>query len=174
MASGKSDTTIVFVPGMASVGSIVYAPLVKALTSAGHSAENLHVINNTSVVEDPAKARNLGGNALQTDIDQIRGLLQKLIDDQGRNVLIVAHSYGGTPAHYAASGLWKHQRSAGDQTGGVTKIALIASSLTLPGSSVAVDRAEWQKANGHPTEEGGNVEVVDGVSLLSESPRKLH
>lgn len=151
---------------MSSVGSVVYAPLVKTLISQGYGADSLHVINNTSVVEDLTNTPNFGGNALKSDTEQIRDVLRKLITDQQRDVLIVAHSYGGTPAIYASSGLWKHQRSTAGQAGGVIKIALMSSSLTLPGNSVGGERAEWQKANNQPGDEGAKVEVVDGVRPL--------
>lgn len=154
---------------MSSIGSIVYEPLLQTLTSLGHSADSLHVINNASVVPDLTDPPQFNGNALQKDIHQIRDALLKLITEQHRDVVLVAHSYGGTPAIYAASGLWQHQRAAARRAGGVVKVALIASSLTLPGGSVAGDRAEWQKANGQPGDEGAEIQVVDGVCAISYS-----
>jgi pimeloyl-ACP methyl ester carboxylesterase len=160
-----SAVSFVFVPGMSSVGSVVYAPLLESLTALGYNADTFHVLDNPSVVPDLTKAPQFNGNALQKDIEQIRAVLQKLVTEQNRDVVLVGHSYGGTPAIYGASGLWKHQREAAGQAGGVIKIALIASSLTLPGGSVAGDRAEWQKANNQPGDEGSQIEVVEGVSV---------
>jgi pimeloyl-ACP methyl ester carboxylesterase len=165
MGSTTPETHLVFVPGMASVGEVVYAPLVNALTALGHSKETLHIVQNISCQPDLTKAPSMDGNALQKDIEQIQALLKKLVTEQRHDVLLVAHSYGGTPAIYASSGLWKHQRTAAGAEGGVLKIALISSSLTLPGGTIAGDRAAWQAANGLPPD-GGDVamEMAAGVS----------
>lgn len=162
-----SSPAFVFVPGLASVGTVVYGPLIKTLVALGQPSDSMHPINNVSVVEDLSKAPSLSGNALQKDIEQIRAVLKKLVEDEQRDVLLIAHSYGGTPALYAVAGLWKHQRAAKGVVGGVIRVALIASSLSLPGASVAADRAEWLKANNQPGDDGGQIEMVDGVRHIS-------
>lgn len=168
-----SSPAFVFVPGMASVGTVVYRPLISTLVAMGHDKDSMHPVNNMSVVEDLSKAPSFGSNALQSDIDQIRTLLKKLVENEQRDVLLVAHSYGGTPSLYAAAGLWKHQRAATGAAGGIIKIALIASSLSLPGRSVAVDRGEWLAANNQPPDgEGAQIEMVAGVSLTSPSTQR--
>lgn len=160
---------------MASVGTVVYRPLISTLVAMGHDKDSLHLVNNVSVVEDLSKAPSVGGNALQKDIDQIHTLLKKLVEIEQRDVLLVAHSYGGTPSLYAAAGLWKHQRAAEGAAGGVIKIALMSSSLSLPGRSVAADRAEWLAANDQPPDgEGAQIEMVDGVSIISSSILRLY
>ncbi|KAL9096484.1 MAG: hypothetical protein Q9165_001481 [Trypethelium subeluteriae] len=134
---------IIFVPGMCSVGNIVYKDLVEELQKKIPSV-NLHVINLPSV-DAIATNANLDPNGLQADIDAIRVEIQFLVD-AGKSVLVVAHSYGGTPALYASEGLWKTQET--DQSGCVTMVAVMSSSLALPGNTIAGDRTEWKKTHG--------------------------
>ena len=166
MAAENSNPAIVFVPGMASVGTVVYKPLCDTLVDLGFPADQLHTINHISVVEDLSNPPQLDGNALQKDTEQLRGVLENLVENEHRDVLLVAHSYGATPSLYAATGLWKHQRATSGKRGGVIRAALIASSLTLPGGTIGGERAEWLKANNLPADEGAKIEMVGNVSVL--------
>ena len=133
---------VVLVPGLACVGSIIFAPLVKALHSTGF--DSVHALDLPSV--DPSS--KLTPNPLEADIAALRALLSDLIEKHGMEVLLVGHSYGGTPALAAAEGFWTGQRSAAGKHGGITRAALIASSLTLPGMSVAGARVSYQQTVG--------------------------
>ncbi|KAI9698599.1 MAG: hypothetical protein M1820_007398 [Bogoriella megaspora] len=136
---------IIFVPGICSVGSIVYKALTEELEKIIPSTK-LHIIDLPSV-DAIATNANLEPNGFQADLNAVGAQIKPLVD-AGKSVLIVAHSYGGTPALYASEGLWKTQRTG--QTGGVVKIALLSSSLALPGGTVAGDREAWKKSNGQP------------------------
>ena len=133
------------------------------LRSLGWNDEDLTAVDNPSV-DSVANKSDVKPNALVADIRNLRSILSRLIEEQGRNVLVVAHSYGGTPALSACQDLWQHVRQQQAKSGGVIRVGLIASSLTLPGSSVAVDRSSWQEANGIPPDTAPEgVEIVDGV-----------
>lgn len=158
------NLSFVFVPGMCSRGSIVYESLMRKLNSPfAIPLSDLHALNLPSTT----KGASLKPNALEADIAFIRSMLTRLIQQQHRDVVVAAHSYGGTPALAACAGLWKHQRLPKSQAGGVIRVACLASSLSLPGGSVASDREIWKADNPEQAhkinDEGGvKLEVVDG------------
>ena len=134
---------IVFVPGMCSVGDVVYKDLVERLKK-DIPLINPHIINLPSVDAIETNA-NLEPNGFQADVNAIRAHIQSLVN-AGKSVIVIAHSYGGTPALYACDGLWHTQLV--DQSGGVTTVGLLSSSLSLPGGTIGGDRQEWKKGNG--------------------------
>jgi pimeloyl-ACP methyl ester carboxylesterase len=166
MSASNTKPTVVLVPGFASVGRVVFEPTVAALRTLGWSDDAVVTVNNPTVDPIATKA-DLSPHGLAADIRNLRGILTKLIEDEGRDVLLVGHSYGGTPSMSASQDLWKHLREPQGKKGGVVQIGLIASSLTLPGRSVAVDRSEWQQANDMPPDDGSGVEMIDGVSHMA-------
>ena len=150
---------VVLVPGMSSVGSIVYEPLIQELKSAGST--EVRAVDLPSI--DPiVRKTNLDPNALEADIKAITKLLLELIEQKEMDVLVVGHSYGGTPALCACEGFWRSQRS--DKKGGVVRTALISSSLSFDGRSVAGDRVEYGQKYGGIKDEGARIEVVGEVN----------
>ena len=152
--------SIVLVPGMSSVGRVVYAPLIAELRR--QELTDTHPLDLPST--DPlAHLQELTPNALEADIRHIRAALTLLVE-KGNDVVIVAHSYGGTPALAAAEGLWSHRREA--NTGGISKAILLSSSLSLPGESVAGVRAEWSKAQGVELDANARIEMVQDQPIF--------
>lgn len=104
---------LLLIPGMASTG-IVYSPLIDCLNS------NLAITSvplDLPTVDAIATNADLSPNPLEADIAAIHHTLVGLIEKEQRDVFILAHSYGGTPALYASQGLWAHQRAAKSQVG---------------------------------------------------------
>jgi hypothetical protein len=157
----KHNSAIVLVPGMSSVATLVYKPLKLELEHVGFS--KIEPIDLPSIDAIATKA-SLKPNALQADISTIRSAIVKLVD-QGLDVVVVAHSYGGTPALCASEGLWKTQRDG--KEGGVVKACLISSSLSLPGQSVGGVRAEWAQKNPEAgiNDSDATVEMVGDVCI---------
>jgi alpha-beta hydrolase superfamily lysophospholipase len=156
---------IILVPGMSCVGSFVYAPLMEELKKAG--LEHVEAVDLPSVDCVTTKA-HLKPNALEADVKHIRSAIERALSNS-LDVVVVGHSYGGTPSLYACEGLWKTAQPAGAP--GVLRAALLTSSLTLPGGSIAGDRMEYGKKHGGIDDSGGNVQMVGEVSsqiLLSE------
>lgn len=162
MTSSSGRPAIVFVPGLASVGTVVFEPTVAQLKALGWAEQDLITVNNPSVDHVNTKA-SIKPHALAADIRNLRTVLSELIDDQGRDVLLVAHSYGSAPALSAAQDLWRHVRQQQGKAGGVIKVGLIAAALPLPGRSVADDRVEWLAASNMPPDPWSEPEVIDGV-----------
>lgn len=72
------------------------------------------------------------------DIASLRdNVLLPLIDDQQKDVVILAHSYGGVVAGGAAKNLDKQARKAQGQAGGVIGLIYVAGNITLEGESLA-------------------------------------
>jgi pimeloyl-ACP methyl ester carboxylesterase len=149
---------VILVPGMSSVGSTVYAPLLEELKKANF--EHVHAVDLPSVDCTTTKA-DLKPTALDADIELIRLAIKRALVDLKRDVVVVAHSYGGTPALYACEGMWKSAQPPG--TPGVLSAALISSSLSLPGNSVAIDRAAYGKTHGGIDDSGAHVEMEGEV-----------
>jgi alpha-beta hydrolase superfamily lysophospholipase len=151
---------LVLIAGMSSVATLAYEPLIAQLKSLGF--EQVEPINLPSI-DAIATEASLKPTPLEADISAIRSVLAELVEKNGREVVVVAHSYGGTPALCASHGLWKSQREG--QNGGVIRACLMSSSLTLPGQSIAGVRAEWAQA--HPeagiNDDGAKVEMVGEV-----------
>jgi pimeloyl-ACP methyl ester carboxylesterase len=58
------------------------------------------------------------------------------LNDHGKDVVIIAHSYGGVVAGGAARGLAKGTRRAQGQTTGVVGLVYVAGNITLDGESL--------------------------------------
>lgn len=63
-------------------------------------------------------------------------ILRPLIEDEHKDVVILAHSYGGVVGGAAATGLDRPARRAQGQAGGVIGLIYIAGNVTLEGESL--------------------------------------
>ncbi|KZL80919.1 hypothetical protein CI238_06675 [Colletotrichum incanum] len=79
---------------------------------------------------------------LDQDTEAIRAELQRLVD-AGREVVLVAHSYGGIPVANAVEGLNYKDRVAQEKTGGVLMIVYMAS-FAVPAEESLCDGAGIQ------------------------------
>ena len=68
----------------------------------------------------------------------LKGSLLPLVADEGKDVVIVMHSYGGVPGSSAARGLGKAQRSGEGKSGGVVGLIHV-SGFVLPGGASVAD-----------------------------------
>ncbi|KAK1573959.1 Alpha/beta hydrolase fold-1 [Colletotrichum navitas] len=80
----------------------------------------------TAAVSLPSVGSTDVNAGLGQDADAVRAELQRLID-AGREVVVVAHSYGGIPVANAVEGLNHKCRVAKKKTGGVLMIIYVAS-----------------------------------------------
>ena len=162
-----SNTSLIFVPGFCSVGSVVYAALINHLSSKYDLPKSSLIPVDLPSCDAIATKADLKPSGLSVDITAIRSAITTQLD-LGQDVLIIAHSYGGTPSLCAADGLWKPHGTASGRPNGVLRIALISSSLSLPGKSVASDRQSWREA--HPdvlmSDEGARVEEHGGEHFI--------
>ena len=132
----------VLVPGITSVASTLFEPLLKQLESIGvktFSALDIPSVNPTA---------RLLPNALGADVAAIRVALTEAIEGKGLDVALVGHSYGGVPCLVAAEGLWKTVRERKGKKGGVVNVALIAAPIVLAGETVGGLRQDYEKQFG--------------------------
>ncbi|KAJ0167664.1 hypothetical protein CTA2_1279 [Colletotrichum tanaceti] len=72
---------------------------------------------------------------LDQDAEAVRAVLRGLID-AGRDVVVVAHSYGGVPVSNAVRGLHYKDRAAQGLSGGVIMVVYMASFVIAAGESL--------------------------------------
>ncbi|KGO40402.1 hypothetical protein PEX1_075710 [Penicillium expansum] len=88
---------------------------------------------------------------LSDDAASLRGVLTKLADE-GRDLVVVAHSYGGVVASSSLEGLGKTTRAAEGKTGGVVKVVYLAAFALDKGQSLlgmlGGNYLPWMKVEG--------------------------
>lgn len=67
--------------------------------------------------------------------------------DQGKDIILIPHSYGGTPTTESTKGLGKAEREAHGKKGGVIRIAYITALVPAVGQSAGVVLADAPKDN---------------------------
>lgn len=92
---------------------------------------------------------------LQDDVSSLRSVLTRLVETEGKEVIVVAHSYGGVVASCAVEGLSKAERVAAAKPGGVSRVAYLAA-FALDKGKTLVDMLgggflPWMKADVRPT-----------------------
>lgn len=120
---------IVIVPGSFSPASF-YHDVVDALQSHGYEAlvETLQSSARSPLQDEQAAT-------MQEDADFFHGIVEKLAD-QGKDVVIMTHSYGGIPGTECSKGLSKKERRAAGKTGGVSRFVYVTSVVPVPGKSL--------------------------------------
>ena len=86
---------------------------------------------------------------LLDDIANIRTVLDKLIDNEAKDVVLVVHSYGGMPGAASVPGFEKKEREQQGKQGGIVAVLFIAAFGLPKGTSlkeaVGGTYPPWQK-----------------------------
>ncbi|KAK4499125.1 hypothetical protein PRZ48_009637 [Zasmidium cellare] len=117
--------TVVFVPG-AWHNPQCFSLVAKQLRDAGYS---------TNLVTLPSVGASPFLEDFQPDVAKIRSAIQKAAD-QGHEVIVVVHSYGGVPSQEAIQGLDLHTRQKQGLSGGVAHIFFCCAFIVPPGQSL--------------------------------------
>ena len=124
--AAKDTPIYVFVPGAWHTPD-TFDGIRALLSKRGHDSE---AITLPSVgAAEPTKS------GLNADIAHTNGVLRALADE-GRQIIVVMHSYGGMVGAGAAEGLGYAQRSKTGQLGGVIMMVWLAAFVTPKGKSV--------------------------------------
>lgn len=119
---------IVFVPGAFSRPS--HFDLVSdPLRDIGYE---VHVVDHPSspdVAVDPTPS-------MYDDADNIRRLVETLADE-GKDIIIVMHSYGGIPGTQGCEGLSRNERLRASKPGGIIRLLYVGAAIAPVGSSMA-------------------------------------
>ncbi|KAL2107061.1 hypothetical protein VUR80DRAFT_5732 [Thermomyces stellatus] len=121
--------TLVIIPGSSSLPEF-YTPIVDAIRAHGYEVKALKL---PSVVDD-APTGPLP--TMYDDAAHIQAHVAPLVD-AGKDVILVTHSYGGTPGTQSIQGLSKTEREAQGLRGGVVGIAYITSLIPEPGKPIS-------------------------------------
>lgn len=117
MSTTATKPTILIVPGSFCNASH-YTSVLTALHALSYPAQATSLPSATRVPPAP-------GASLAEDAAHIAALLTSLADD-GQDIVLLAHSYGGIPATEAARGLAKAERAAQGKPGGIVKIVYLS------------------------------------------------
>ena len=120
--------TIVFFAGAFAAPSC-FDTIAKQLQQSGYPTAYASV---TSLApSDPAAV------SVATDAEFARkNTLLPLIDDQGKDVVVFTHSYGGVAGGAAAAGLSKASRSSRGEAGGVIGLIYLVGNIVAEGESL--------------------------------------
>lgn len=105
--------------------SAYYASTAKLLESRGFP---------TRLITIPSTGSKLPLTSNEPDILAIRHVLEEL-SDSGKDIVVVAHSYGSIPACEAAEGFERQDRLKLGKAGGVIRLVFVAAWLLQEGES---------------------------------------
>ncbi|KPI41920.1 uncharacterized protein AB675_5297 [Cyphellophora attinorum] len=123
----SSNPTIFVIPGGACP-VVFYNDLVSTLTKQGFEAETHNL---RSYTDDPKNAEPQG---LTEDAAYMHEKIEALVD-QGKEVVVVGHSYGGLVTTDAAHGLSKAERARAGKRGGIVRIIYLSCIVGAVGSN---------------------------------------
>lgn len=122
--------TIFFVTGSYCLPSL-YQPIFDGVKKAGFDIQSVHL---PTVGLGPRQGREEQAPSMYDDAALIAKLVQELVD-QGKDVIITGHSYGGIPMTECTKGLGKEERKASGKSGGIVELAYLAALLPPIGGS---------------------------------------
>lgn len=120
----STTPTFLFVPGN-FLPPIYYSGVAKVLGS--HSFP-------TQLITLPSTGSNEPLTSNEPDIAAVRTAVEHL-SNAGKEIVIVAHSYGAIPACEAVKGLGKQERHKAENSGGVVGLVFVAAWLLREGES---------------------------------------
>ena len=120
------NPVIVLIPG-AWLTHPFYEPFLRAINLAGYST---HYAKYPSL--DPPSPFNV---ACEADTEALTSSIRPLVEDEGKDIVLVMHSYAGMPGAAAATGLARSQRVKEGKLGGIIGLVFIAAFLVPEGMS---------------------------------------
>ncbi|KAL4925054.1 alpha/beta hydrolase [Aspergillus undulatus] len=118
--------TVVLIPG-AWLTPAFYEPFLSTITTAGNPA-----LCAAYPSFDPADTATTDCKA---DTDALSQILRPLVENEGRDILLVMHSYAGMPGAAAAKGLSKTERQTQGKPGGIVGMVFVAAFIVPEGVS---------------------------------------
>ena len=125
-----SKPSIIFIPGSYVLLS-VYQPLFDAVSKAGYEIKGIHP---PTVGLRSRQGRDGPAPSMYDDAAMIAQETEKLAD-QGKDVILMGHSYAGVPMSQSTKGLGKEERKAQGKPGGIVRLAFIACLVPAVGNS---------------------------------------
>ncbi|KAM0433864.1 hypothetical protein ACHAPT_003807 [Fusarium lateritium] len=129
--------SLLIVPGASGLPEF-YDPFVEAATARGYEIKALHIPSVGLVTG----AREGPLPTMYDDAEFIAKRVRELAD-RGNDVLLITHSYGGTPATESIRGLTKKARQEQGLKGGIIRIAYMTSLVPNVGESAGAVKAAF-------------------------------
>ncbi|KAF7361613.1 AB hydrolase-1 domain-containing protein [Mycena venus] len=121
-----TQPTFVLVPGI--FHTAIHAEiLVDSLRAKGYSSE---------VIAHPTIGPLAATAPPNADAKNVRQVLEDLINEQQKDVVLFCHSYGGAPGCQSVNGLEKRARAKAGQKGGIVRIIFLSAILPREGETV--------------------------------------
>ena len=142
MSQQADKPTVIFVPGAFHTPAH-YEPIISQLKKL--SSPSL-------AVSLPTIGTHASTAGLAEDIQVIRSKLEEMVNQEARDVVLVAHSYGGNPVCQAVKGFEKSERTRSGQSGGIIHCIFINALLFAEGESIVSSSPEgslppWAEAD---------------------------
>ncbi|RDL30008.1 uncharacterized protein BP5553_10635 [Venustampulla echinocandica] len=122
-----SKPTVVLIPGAWHSPSH-YSSLLKLIETAGYPTRSLRLPSVASSTPHEITAT--------TDVDFVRNKLLLPLIEEGRDIVLINHSYGGLVGGSAAKGLSKIEQQNEGRTGGIVGLIFIAAFLGVEGADL--------------------------------------
>ena len=135
-----SKPSIFLIPGSFVLPEF-YDPIVDAVAAEGYQIRALHL---PAVGLAPGLGREGAPPAMYDDAAFIAKEVEKLADE-GKDVVLIAHSYGGTPATQSIKGLGREERQRQGKKGGIVALAYMTAIVPAVGSSASSTLADRPK-----------------------------
>ncbi|KAI0142743.1 alpha/beta-hydrolase [Xylariaceae sp. FL1272] len=165
-----SEPSFVFATGSFAPPEF-YDNIVADITAKGYEIK---------VLQLPTVGPALGGNldktppTLYDDAKFIKGEVEKLAD-AGKEVILVAHSYGGMPATESTKGLSLEERQAQGKQGGLVRLAYKTCVVGSPGECSADVLGQRPGKNFMEPDENGWLHLINNedmaVDCFNDMPR---
>ncbi|KIV87264.1 hypothetical protein PV11_02819 [Exophiala sideris] len=154
-----SKPSIIFVPG-SYVLFPAYQNLLDAISGAGYEVHGIHP---PTVGPRSRQGRDGPAPSMYDDAAVIAQEAEKLAE-QGKDVILMGHSYAGIPMSQSTKGLGKEQRKAQGKPGGVVHLAYISCLVAAVGQSAGTLLSRF------PNDKRPHVSIDENGWMLMEDP----
>ena len=122
--TSSAKPTVVWVPGLLHTPAF-FEPINNALAKL-----SIHGI----CVSMPNYGPDAASSEPYDDVKAVRAVVEALVDE-GKEVILIGHSYGGVPACQSVRGLEKNQRVKDGKAGGIVRVIFMAAFVIPEGTS---------------------------------------
>lgn len=122
--------SIVFIPGSYVLLS-AYHSFLNAISDAGYEVKSIHL---PTIGLSSREGRPGPAPSMYDDAAVIADEVEKLAD-QGKEVILVGHSYGGVPMSQSTKSLSRKERKAQGKSGGILRLGYMAALVPAVGQS---------------------------------------
>ncbi len=130
MAVAMSKPAIIFIPA-SYVLLPVYQPLFNAVSEADYEIKGIHL---ATIGLRSRQGRDGAAPSMYDDAAMIAREVENFAD-QGKDVILMGHSYAGIPISQSTEGLGKDERKAQGKVGGIIQLAYISCLVPAVGYS---------------------------------------